>query len=318
MFISIACKIAVPVFFMITGALLLGKEESIKEIYRKRILKFVVILLVMSIIYQMYDWKFRGAEFSWVNCFKRIYSSNASVALWYLYSYIGVLMMLPFLRKLVQLMNEFDYFYLIMGYVCITGVIPITQYYFSAGTVSLTGSFSAALFTTSNIFFVLLGYFLERVLKQKYFNKKNMLILIGASVLSIVLCCMMTQYKANLTGELSEGASQSFHNSLIVIPTFTMYYGMKLFCMKVKIPQRVQKGIIFIGSTTFGIYLLERILRERLAFVFTSLKPLIRTMPATLVYISVCLMVGCIVVAMVKRILSIRVYKRIPIIREYI
>jgi hypothetical protein len=79
--------------------------------------------------------------------------------------------------------------------------------------------------------------------------------------------------------------------------------------MKVKIDTRILKGIQFAGSTTFGIYLLERILRERLLFVFDCLEPVIHTMPACLLYILICMMIGTVIVA---------VLKRIPLIRRYI
>jgi surface polysaccharide O-acyltransferase-like enzyme len=309
MFMSIACKVAVPVFFMISGALLLGKEESIKDIFIKRIFRFIIILIAISTLYRVYDCILYNGEFSLIGCFKMIYSSKASTALWYLYSYIGMLMMLPFLRKMVRLMKITDYLYLAAGHICLVGIIPILQYYLSAGTWSLSGYFSSVLFTTSNIFFVITGYFVENVLNKKYFNWKNAITLIILSILSIVISCLMTQYQANLTGELSEGYSQSFHGSLTAIPAFTMYYCSKMLFTKIKTGTRVRKFIQFAGSTTFGVFLLERILRERLVFIFNDLQPIIHAMPACLLFILACLVVGTAIVA---------VLKKIPIIRKYI
>lgn len=309
MFLSIGCTVAVPIFFMISGALLLGKEESIKDVFVKRVFKYVIILIVVSVLYQIYDWKCDNTEFTLVNCFKKIYSDKASVALWYLYSYIGLLMMLPILRKMVRLMETRDYLYLAAGYVCMVGILPISQYYLSKGTVSLNGSFSAVLFTTPNIFFAIMGYFLEKILKNKYFNRKNAFILVSVSVLCIILSCMMTQYKADLTGELSEYTSQTFYSSLIAVPAFTIYYCCKMLFMKVKIDTRILKCIQFVGSTTFGVYLLERVLRVRLMFVFNRLEPVIHTMPACLLYILTCQIIGTVIVAILKK---------IPIIRKYI
>ena len=33
--LSILCKVAVPLFFMISGALLIGREESIRDLFKK-------------------------------------------------------------------------------------------------------------------------------------------------------------------------------------------------------------------------------------------------------------------------------------------
>lgn len=309
MFISIACKVAVPAFFMISGALLLGKDESIKEIYRKRVLKYVIILIAVYVMYQVYNWKYYDAEFDLANCFKTIYSGTASGSLWYLYSYIGVLMMLPFLRKMVRLMESKDYLYLAAGHICTVGVIPMAQYYLSKGTLSLSGDLSVILFTASNIFFVIMGYFFEKVLKDKYFNWRTAFALIVLSILCITLSCLMTQFKADLTGELSETKSQTFYSALIAIPTFTLYYLSKMVFMKAKINAWVLKWIQFVGSATFGVYLLGSMLLQRMEFVFYALAPVIRTMPACLIYVFACLAVGVAIVAILKK---------IPIIRNYI
>ena len=43
-------KTAVPIFFMISGALLLGKEETISVIFKKRISRFLQIIFIFSLI----------------------------------------------------------------------------------------------------------------------------------------------------------------------------------------------------------------------------------------------------------------------------
>ena len=42
---SIVCKTAVPLFYMCTGALLLGKEERIKALWKNRVLKYAFVLV---------------------------------------------------------------------------------------------------------------------------------------------------------------------------------------------------------------------------------------------------------------------------------
>lgn len=50
LFISIFCKSAVPIFFMISGSVLLRKKETMIETY-KRIPKFLADLIVFSLVY---------------------------------------------------------------------------------------------------------------------------------------------------------------------------------------------------------------------------------------------------------------------------
>ncbi len=46
--ISSLCKVAVPLFLMVSGALLLGKDEPVSVVWRKRVLRMVAVLLIFS------------------------------------------------------------------------------------------------------------------------------------------------------------------------------------------------------------------------------------------------------------------------------
>lgn len=304
MFTSIACKVAVPIFFMISGALLLGKDESLRDLYKNRVLKFTGILIVVSLLYQIYyNWYYNDLELNTLNnLFKTIYTRSATAALWYLYSYIGMLVMLPLLRKMVKTMEKKDYLYLAAWSLFICGIVPVAQYYLSKGTVYLTGDFSVTLFTATNIPYVIMGYFFEHVLEPKHYTAKAALILATSSFFCIVICCFMTQYKANITGELSEGASQTFHSVLIAMPAYTLYFCTKLLFTKKKLNNKIANIITCAGGTTFGIYLGESILRQRLHFIFDQLQPIIHTFPACILYVLIVLITGGIITFVLKKI----------------
>ena len=63
-FIFYICKVAVPLFIMISGAVLLGKEESYKDLYKKRVLKTVLVILIFSFVYYIDKVRIDGAVFS--------------------------------------------------------------------------------------------------------------------------------------------------------------------------------------------------------------------------------------------------------------
>jgi len=54
---------------------------------------------------------------------------------------------------------------------------------------------------------------------------------------------------------------------------------------------------------------MEKMLRDRTAFIFNYLKPTLHTLPATIIWIAFACIVGCIVVS---------VLKKIPIVRDYL
>lgn len=311
-FISILCKIAVPIFFMISGALLLDKRESIAEVCKKRVFRYLILLIVISGCYYVYDWYCRpwlGGSLKLGDFWKHLYTNDIGYALWYLYAYIGLLVMLPLLRKLVQGMDEKDYRYLFICYFFLTGIIPVMEYFFGEGTIRMTKSFDAPLVTSYSVFYFVMGYYIEKVMDKEKFNWRNISIgaMLGVAVIGV--SCYMTMYKAKLTGELNESVSQSFHSCLIAIPAINVYVSAKYVFMKVNIGPFLKKIIQILGSTAFGVYLLQEMLMPHLEFVAKYLDPRIRTFPACLVWLMVVYVVGVLITL---------VLKRIPIIKKYI
>lgn len=111
-FFSAMCKVGVPIFFMISGANLLGKIEDIKKtFFRTR--RIALCLVFWSMVYFYLDSLSAGAEFSFYEAVKSMISGSYW-HLWYVYSYIALLITVPLLRKLCQNIDRAE-FYLVMA-----------------------------------------------------------------------------------------------------------------------------------------------------------------------------------------------------------
>ena len=84
------CRAAVPVFLMITGANLLSKKDSIKK-WLKRLAKSAVLICLTSILYHIYE----SNTFSFTTIIQNIFSAKISTTSWYLYLYLGIILILP-------------------------------------------------------------------------------------------------------------------------------------------------------------------------------------------------------------------------------
>lgn len=93
---------------MIEGALLLGKEESIRDVYTKRVFRYIVILVVVSFLYWLWQFHYNISVATFRVFWKNLYSHHMSTQLWYLYSYFGLLIMLPLLRRLAGVLKKND------------------------------------------------------------------------------------------------------------------------------------------------------------------------------------------------------------------
>lgn len=97
---------AVPLFFMISGALLFGKEEVINELYRKRVFKIVLVLLVFSLLQHIV---YRNGGIAYI---QKMYTAGYVTAYWYIYAYITMLCMLPLLRRMAIHVTNNEYIYM--------------------------------------------------------------------------------------------------------------------------------------------------------------------------------------------------------------
>lgn len=94
-------RFAVPVFIMISGALLLEKEISIKIIYKKYILRFVIAYLTYYVIYNIIDGLEHGRRFA--SIVKKLISfSYIPYHLWFIVMIVGLYMIVPILKMIVK------------------------------------------------------------------------------------------------------------------------------------------------------------------------------------------------------------------------
>ena len=125
LFISVFCKISVPLFFMITGALMLNrKEESLRYLWKHRVLHICCILIIWSFFYYMVLVKEGGEAFNIVRFFRQLYVYNWNFSFWYLYVYIALLICLPLLQKIAQSLSNKDYIYMTILYITFKMIIP--------------------------------------------------------------------------------------------------------------------------------------------------------------------------------------------------
>lgn len=321
LFISVACKIAVPLYWMISGALLLPKNESIKRVYLHRVLRMVLVLVIFSLFYYIREVLKNPKQLgpsSVFSFFIRLYSDRFATAFWFIYAYIGILMILPFLRKLVRNMPKSYFHYLFLLVLFFRGVFPILEYLASTLPAAIGLPFNTELKiysinsnVTCNIFsqailYFLGGYYFDYLLSERELTKLKAMKWLGVGLVAIVITCFITHYKIVLTGLSYESEAQTFYNNLICLPTFAVFYSTRLLFQEHYFPDSVKRILLSFGQCTFGIMLLEEALREELLFIYNSLVPTIHTLPACIVWVLEVYLTGYIVTLGLKKIPGIR------------
>ena len=118
---------AVPVFVMISGALFLSKEQPISKLYKKNILKILIILAIWTTINTVFK-VLTTQGFTTIKAFM-LDLATGPVHLWFLYMLIGLYMVVPFLQRIVADQKTMNYFLLLSLIFAFT--IPKLIYIFS-------------------------------------------------------------------------------------------------------------------------------------------------------------------------------------------
>jgi len=306
LFLSVFCKFSVPLFFMISGVLLLNRETtSYREFLKKKVGRILLILVVWSVVYYLVK-VYRGwEELSLKTFLKTLYVSQWEAALWYLYAYIAFLLTVPILQKIAKALSDKEFLYLFALVFLFCSLRPAAEYLLWDTRYSLNPEFSLYWLKGRGFLCPLLGYFLAHRAAD-YWNKTRLTILWLINIAAILLSCYLTYLHAQLTGELSEGASQHFHNVFVEINCAAIFATCQYIAKNVKIPGSVQKMIFSVSGTTFGVYLMHILVMNmfqtvdvmgKMHEVFT-----VNYMLCTLLYCAVVFATGCLITLICKKI----------------
>ena len=161
LFFSVACKVAVPLFFMISGALLLRKEESIGATY-KRGIRILVDLILFSLLFYWVEAIETGSPLTAFGLLKGIVQSNVP-HLWYLYTYIAFLLVVPVLRGFVRGLTEKEGLLLFCLAFVVGLLLPVAEFF--AGSVNHLAV--PAWVTAMILYYPVMGYLLTNKLQYR-------------------------------------------------------------------------------------------------------------------------------------------------------
>lgn len=256
-------KTAVPIFFMISGALLLPKEEPLSIIFKKRIWRFVQVIFVFSLLNYIYFYHNLNLSFFGhiSKFFTMIYASNMATAYYFLYIYIGFLLMLPLWRVLVRHMTNRLFLYLISLNLVFVGIVPVFSFLIFKGTAEINWFINPLLAVSEPSLYFILGYWIENILPIHWLTKRNLLLLGLAALAGTAIAASMTWYHGVVAGGLTEAISERFYDSFLFLNTAFVFCLARWWFSYHEVSAKWQNALVFLGSMSFGVMLFEEITR---------------------------------------------------------
>ncbi len=309
LFLSVFSSFSVPLFFAVSGALMLNRpDESMKDLFRKRFARFAVILAAISLLYYCQSKDFDPKRIQIKEYIIVLYSYSAGTVTWFLYSYLAYLLTLPFLRTLARGLKDHQFYYLFAISLVVNGFLPIVEYLVFHGNQTLNPAFTVGWITEKIVVYPLLGYFLEERLKKRP-SGKQMACLWTVNVLLIIASCAMTVCLGKKMGTYEENISEQFFGNFELVNCAVIYLTVRVCTESWHLTERVQKWLQSLGEGTFGVFLLHMFVMNwpisqqiRLALVHTGMGPML----ACLLYCLYIMAVSYIVTFLLKKLPGVK------------
>ena len=296
-----AVRWGVPVFFMISGALFLGREIPVRKMFSKYILRLATAFVFWSAVYAAVG----GGSLKT----RVIALIEGHFHMWFILTMIGLYLCLPLLRPIAESRTRTEYFLLLALVFAV--VIPQTIALandFGPGLVKEAAREINNVVAKMNLHFVLghVGYFLlGYYLSQTQLDRRQRTVVYLLGLCGFAFTVAADAIVALWTGKPCETYYGSFNLNVLLeaAAVFTWFRYRKYE------NERLNAFAAKLAGTTFGVYLIHPLLLEqldkRLGINTLSFHPLLSVAAISLAVILVSFAISAIL-------------NRIPVVKKYI
>ncbi len=299
---------AVPVFFMISGALLLDpkKEMTLGKLLKKYLMKYAGVILIFCWAFALIEIVFDKHDIQLIyfpQSFLNMIQGKTWAHMWYMYTLFGVMLVLPILRWTVKLAEGKDIIYLIVVFGIFLSVLP-----FLNKIVDLNIGIQFPIISVY-LFHMLLGYWIDTGVI--HWSSKTSGIIIACCCVSLVAASyfdVMWNAESDFIGDYSSPIMIIYAASL-----FMLLKNAKYKAAEKKTGSRVQiswGGVIdLLSKCSFGVYIIH-MFWINLAYKLFKINPFVPN-----VFI---MMIAVWLIVVLLSVISTIIMRKIPVIKRIV
>lgn len=246
--------VAVTLFVMSSGALLIGKKD---ESYKKcliRVLKCIAVIIIFTLPYYLKD---KNPEsVSVLSYIKVLIKGDYVMSFWYMYMYLALLIMLPIIRRMVTnfKISDYRYFFLFIIICSFDFITGLNKYYQMPLFANYVGIF-------------VMGYFLDNFeVKEILFGKAKKLnvtlefvVTTILLILDVILVSLYSLFETRRDNTISN-RFYCWDNIFYIYMSFYIFYWIKKLLEKQAAKNnnlfgRVYIRYIFDSTTCYLLYI---------------------------------------------------------------
>lgn len=258
-------RISVPLFVMVSGALLLGKSEGYKEFFKKRVSKVLIPWIGWTVISMITVISFQNQPVQSLSEWVQFFHVTFLTRYWFIPMLFTLYLLTPLLRIFIKHAKKSDLWYGIVIWFCFIGLFPTIENFFRID-----------LFGEANIFLQYSGYFiLGYVCSTLKLSSKQEKI----SIVIFIFALFLTLFFGALDNGRMRDYFYSFLSTTVILQTVSFFLVARSLLLRYdqSIPQTTKKVITNIGSASLGIYFVHEIVRNFLLRV-TSFQSFMQNM----------------------------------------
>lgn len=262
--ISFLTAPGIGLFFMISGALLLGNNLPQTDFLRHRFKKIVYPTLFWTIVYIIVEYFNKPISFS--GLIKIIFSipfeKQGHGVLWFMYTLAGLYLLTPILSRWLKNASKKDLeFYLVLW--AITLLFPYLKLILKINT-----DVSGILYYFAGYSgYFLLGYYLKQYVLPQGISKSKIIV----CVCSIIVCILIVFAAKKINQDIT--IAEYFW--YLTLPMAIMSLSYFILLSKIKVHTKYQSLIVKLSSLSFGVYfchiLVMRFFKWNIVFIQSSI-----------------------------------------------
>jgi len=246
-------RFAVPIFLMLTGATMLGREYNTREFYKKRFIRVFIPFLFWMVVYWVFRWSVlrswqQPKEFMAIIrwAFDLFVAEGISKHFWYFYMILVVYLFVPFVGKELRKIKKSTILQLIIVWVILNFFlrgVPMNLYGWSVDSVA-----SKFLGWFLHAGYLVVGYYL---VNMPIMTSKFRIMAMITFVLSIISSTLLTY----IFSENAHKLDLSMYGYLTIntfIQSVAVFLMVKDYNIKNRVALQIQHAIC---NYSYGIYL---------------------------------------------------------------
>lgn len=299
---------AVPVFFMISGALLLNpkKEITLGKLLKKYLLKYASVILIFCWGFALIEIVFNKHDIQliyFLQSFLNMLQGKTWDHMWYMYTLLGVMMILPILRWTAKLAEGRDITYLVVIFGIFLSVLPSLN-----GIVDFNIGIQFPVISVY-ILHMLLGYWIDTEIIH-WSNKISGIIITTCCVLLVIVSYfdVMWDFESRVVGGYSSPVMIIYAASLFMLIKNAKYKVEE----KMTEPRaRISWGgvIDLLSKYSFGVYIIH-MFWINLAYKLFRINPFVPNVVAMMLLLWI--------VVVVLSVITTMIMKKTPVIRKFL